>query len=38
MNEEEKKRYEEEISYLKFRLGVAEEFILACEAGNIVDP
>ena len=38
MNEEEKRRYDEEISHLKYRLGIAEDFIVACRSGENVDP
>ena len=37
MDKEELERYEEEISYLKYRLGIAEDYITACRSGKNID-
>jgi len=38
MDGKEQRRYDEEISYLKFRLGIAEDYIVACKSGENIDP
>lgn len=38
MDGKEQRRYDEEISYLKFRLGIAEDYIVACRSGENIDP
>ena len=38
MDGKDQRRYDEEISYLKFRLGIAEDYIVACRSGENIDP